>query len=167
MDFPSFIAGVAATVIGFLLTIVWDVYKTRTENTRRHTAVLAVIRDETATNIDRLTQYRDFFPREIALIDAEKKYFIAPLLALAVPSLTLVAIDTPAVLDSPKQLATLRQIASNVEIFNETLRSRETYRINNQALSGLTDTLKTYDSLLLTRTDELLTLLRDFQTTIA
>jgi hypothetical protein len=47
----GFIDGVVATLIGFSLTVLWDMYKARRDTQARDYAVLAAVKEEILTHI--------------------------------------------------------------------------------------------------------------------
>jgi len=152
--FLGALGGVVATVIGFFLGITWDVYTIRTESRERTQVAMTAIAEELAAN-------RTLTERNITLLRkdleslGEQKSLVQPLSLLKtgfwdVAKVTLRQDTLP-----PEQLMKLRQVVSLTEQVNEEIRSRETYRLHNGAMSNFHDHLAFYDGALLKTLGEL------------
>jgi hypothetical protein len=117
---------VVATVIGFVLAIMWDMYKMRTECHERTQVALAMIAEElAANNQDRRTQRYNPLLRPWGLARKEERVQPLSLLKTGFWDVTRVSVNRGAL--SPKRLMQLRQAISLAEQANEEIRSRGIY----------------------------------------
>ena len=152
--FLGALSGVVATVIGFSLAITWDIYKMRTEGRERTQVAMTVIAEELAANRTLIERNITLLRKDLDFL-GEKKSLVQPLSFLKtgfwdVAKVTLREDTLP-----PAQLMKLRQAVSLTEQANEEIRSRETYRLHNGAMSNFHDHLAFYDEALLKTLAEL------------
>jgi hypothetical protein len=142
------ITGVIATIIGFVLTMIWDVYKNGRESKNRQEAVLSAGKGEYDYNLETMKFNMDLLKHEIEVID-QKRVIVEPLMQLQNSFWDLIKIQIPKNLTNGEILRKIRYVAQQINQINETLRSREDYRVNNQAMSNFHIRLKSYDELLI------------------
>ena len=152
------ITGVIATIIGFGLSMTWDTYKYNRDVKQIERQVLAAFKYEVETNLHILKYNQALLQNEIKVLD-KKKSMVAPLKLLDFGSWDLMKLHPPRSLVKVKKLVMVRRIAQLSDEMNEQIRSRENYRIHNQATTNRHAVLKIYDGLLLKRSKILLELL--------
>ncbi len=145
---------VVATVIGFLLAIVWDVYKMRIEGQERTQVAVTVIAEELTAN-KMLIEYNITLLRKELKVLPEKKSFVQPLSLLKAGFWDVAKVNLGLNALPPGQLVKLRQALSLAEQANEQIRSRETYRLHNSAMSNFHDHLAIYGGVLLKTLEKL------------
>ena len=143
------IGGIFATLVGFSFTVWWDSHKYRRDQGQRDEAVLTAAREELLSNIDLLKRNQFLLQQELAVID-ERKSVVDPLSPLKSGAWELLRTNMPRKLirevNTFNKIKEADQAANEV---NETIRSRENYRIHNGAMSNFADRMKSYDQILL------------------
>ena len=152
--FLGALGGVIATVVGFLLAIMWDLYKIRTEGRERTQTAVAAIAEELSAN-QRLIERNMTLLRKDLEVLPEKKSVIQPLSLLKTGFWDVAKISLTRGALPPGQLMKLRHAVSLAEQANEEIRSRETYRLHNGAMSNYHDHLAIYNAALLKTLEEL------------
>jgi len=140
--------GVIATVIGFILTMIWDAYKYRRDTKNREETIISAGGEEIEYNLETIKFNLDLLKHEIEII-GQKKVLAEPLMLLQTNFWDLIKIQIPQKLANVDALRKIRYIAQQTNQINETLKCREDYKINNQAMSNYHSRLKSYDELLL------------------
>jgi hypothetical protein len=160
--FLGALGGVVATVIGFLLAIMWDLYKMRTEGQERTQVALVAITEELALN-------KKLIERNVALLRKdleglpEKKSVVQPLSLLKTGFWDVAKVSLSRNALRPDKLLRLRNVLALAEQVNEEIRSRETYRLHNGAMSNFHDHLGIYDGALLETLEELSSALTTYE----
>lgn len=141
----GFYSGVIATLIGFVLTMLWDVWKTWRTDRKHDKAVLRALQYECEENAAVAQQNVNLFEQELHAL-AESKFLIVTtipfksglwdVLRPSIPTKVLAHVDL---------LSLLRDISSLVAHLNEGFRSRQTYKDTSGAMSNFTDRLKLLD----------------------
>jgi hypothetical protein len=158
----GFIAGVLATMLGSVLTMVWDSIKYYRERTNKDTAVLTATYQEMEGNIDTLKENKKILEDELEIISKEKKILIIPLAPLNYFAWEVVALNLPKrLIKDVNLLKQVRESAQSVIHFNEIMRSRENYRTNSTGMSNYMDRIKSYDQILVNATSNMITFLED------
>ena len=142
-----FVSGVAATILGFVLTIVWDVRKTRAESLVRDRTVMKAVNEELVSNKWCLQQNLIRLHHELPVLD-QNKTLVQPLFTMKTGFWYLAMINLPGILLAGDRLVRLRSLAILSEQVNDEVRSRENYRIHNTAMSDYAARMKMYDELL-------------------
>ena len=142
--FVGFLSGVAATILGFVLTITWDIRKRRSESQERDEAVMNAINEELLTNKRSLQQNLFRLERELSVL-GEDKSIVQPLFTMKTGFWDLAKVNLPKKLLVGDALARLRNLVFLAEQFNDEVRSRENYRIHNAAMSNYSTRMKMYD----------------------
>lgn len=142
--FIGFLSGVAATVLGFVLTIVWDLYKMRRDAREREGVMQRAVSEELTENTVALQHDLDLIQNELAVL-SEGKSVVQPLMLFKTGFWDVAKINLPATFLGGDRLLKLRNIVSLAEACNEQIRSRENYRIHNGAMSNYASRLSQYD----------------------
>lgn len=158
----GFISGVTATIIGFIMTMLWDTFKFKRESKEREETVLSAVKEELISNLSILQYNQTLLQKEIEVID-ENRSVVAPLSILQTGFWDLVKINLPQKLRKGNILVRIRRLAQLTDQINEKIQSRENYRINNQAMSNYHRRMKLYDETLLESIGILLKSLEELQ----
>ena len=142
--FRGFLSGVAATILGFVLTIIWDMRKTRGESLKRDRVVMSAITEESQSNKRSIEQNLLRLQQELAVL-AEDKSIVQPLFMMKTGFWDLAKINLPEKLLVGDRLARLRNLAFLAEQVNSEVRSRENYRIHNSAMTNYSTRMRIYD----------------------
>ncbi len=140
----GFLGGVVATILGFVLTMIWDVYKSRKDLREREASVLRIINEDLADNMGLIRRNLIMLQKELEALE-KGTYIIPPPVLLRDGFWDIAKINLPQALLEGSRLLSLRTAASRVDISNEQIRSRESYRAHSTALSNFTEVLKAYD----------------------
>ena len=145
----ALVAGGAIAILSFGLAVAWDIIKSHREEGQRSEAVLSALKQELLANAEILQVNRSILEQEIAIVD-QKKEVVEPLSLLQNSSWDVVKIQIPKILaNNMDNLINIRKTSQLIDRVNETIRSRENYRINNGAMSNFNSHLKLYDQRLL------------------
>jgi len=135
--------GVAATLIGFALTMVWDLKKTRALKK----SVLRAVNEELTENTA-IAQYDlKIIEQELSVL-TERKFFIQPMKLFNTGFWDVAKINLPETRREGSQLSKLRNLVFRTETCNEQIRSRENYRILTGANRNFGDQLRHHDEFL-------------------
>ena len=146
--FAGFISGLGATLIGFILTIAWDLQKLKRDENEKKNMILKIIDEELKANKKNIEWNTNTLDAELGLLEI-KMDMVGPLLLLKTGFWEVLKIHMPLSLLSKEDLGRLRSIIHLAEQINETIRSRENYRINNLELSGFRGRIHIYNHTLL------------------
>jgi hypothetical protein len=148
------LAGVVATLIGFVFAVLWDIHKMEGERQHRRQAILSAISEEVRANDAAMKRNAEFLEREIALL-GDMRLIVTPLSPLETSAWELAKASNPQELFAPDALVKLREVIVLAEQINELVDSREFYRINNSSMDNYGERLSQYDRLLLEATARL------------
>ena len=146
--FIGFLSGVAATILGFIFTMIWDTRKMRRESRERDKTVINAIKEELLANRKSTAQNLIWLQREIVIL-SEEKTLTTPLCLMKTGFWDLAKVNLPKSLLVGDKLGRLRDLGFLTEYVNEAIRSRENYRIHNESMTNYTDRLRTADELLI------------------
>ncbi len=142
----EFLAGVLSTLLGFGLAVCWDTIKYRREVEHRDNAIIEVMRQEVAENLELVKQDKN-------LLDQESDYFktirtlTPPLSLLKVGAWDLMRVSIPQkMIAEQSELFKIEHMTQAADEINDLIRSRESFRISNSAASNLIPDLKFYDA---------------------
>ncbi len=142
--FLGFISGVGATLLGFILTIIWDTRKAGNERREREKAITNALNEELITNKKNVEFDLGALQQELAVL-AENKCIVQPLSLMKIGFWELVKVNAPTKLLGNDELARLRDLVLLAEQVNDQIRSRENYRIHNGAMSNFSGRMRLYD----------------------
>lgn len=154
----GFISGIIATIIGFILTMLWDSYKSIRDSKEREGRVLLAIKEDLSSNIAIIGNNLDLISKELEYINRGTS-LVNPLVLLKTGFWELTKIYLPKILLKGSMLSKIRDIVRNSEYVNEAIRSRENLRINNMVLSNLGNQLKKYDEIIIREMKEIFDLI--------
>lgn len=156
----GFISGVIATVIGFILTMLWDIFKSRGETEERENKVLLAVKEDLESNLRILNDNFDLIRQELEIIESNRSV-INPLVPLKTGFWDLVKIHLPKRLMKGDLLIKIRDVVKYTEQINEAIQSRENFRIHNRALTSFGVQLKSYDQILVDNIKKILDLMKE------
>jgi hypothetical protein len=148
----AFFSGVGATIIGFFLTMLWEWEKTK----KLESIVINTLKHELVTNEETLKNNLILLEQELDILD-NRQLIINPLISLNADFTNLLFIAMPKCFkNDPTLISGIRILSRITKENNETINSRETYRINNEAMSNCSTRMKDYDQILHTQTNQLI-----------
>ena len=147
--FLGFLSGIAATLLGFVSTILWDIWKMKTESARRAKAIVEIISEEIADNRINLASNLEALGQDLDAL-SEGRSVVKALQPLKTGFWEIAKTNTPSELFTRERLAELRNLGAFAEAINEQIRSRETYRLHNSAMDSFKRRMKVYDETLVT-----------------
>ena len=125
--FIAFFSGVGATVFGFILTMLWEWEK----SIKQESAVIDALKQELQTNKEILESNLAYINQELGIID-QGKSLVNPLNLLNGDFSDLLFISIPKKLKKDTDLLMeIRKISRLSKENNETIKSRETYRVDS------------------------------------
>lgn len=152
--FIAFFSGVGATVFGFILTMLWEWKKSK----KQESAVIDALKQELQTNKEILESNLSYINQELEIID-QGKSLVNPLNLLNGDFSDLLFISIPKKLKKDTDLLMeIRKISRLSKENNETIKSRETYRVNNGAMSNYNSRMKIYGQILQSQTNQLVSI---------
>jgi hypothetical protein len=147
----AFFSGVGATVFGFVLTMLWEWRK----SIKQEYFVTDALKQELQNNKEILESNLVYINQELEIID-QGKSLVNPLNLLNGEFSNLLFISVPKKFKKNTDiLMEIRKISRLSKENNETIKSRETYRVNNGAMSNYSSRMKIYGQILQTQTNQL------------
>ena len=132
----GFMGGVIATTIGSLLMVGWDILKFRRESRWRDETICGAIREELLANLDILRANQRLFEQKLAVLD-QRMLVVTPLSLLQTGFWDLAKVNLPQrLIRDGDMLISIRNVSRMTDEVNETIRSRENYRLHNGAMSN-------------------------------
>jgi hypothetical protein len=160
----GFISGLFATLIGFMLTVLWETFKSFREKRQKDKIVRKLIVDVLTENIATITEINIFLEQELLAIQTRQS-IVTNMTILNSDIWDLVKFHIPDdLLKSNEMLKRLQAISGKVKRINESIHSRESYRLSNQAMDNYSRRLKIYDELIMSENTKLLGLIDSFLT---
>src|SRR3989344_8059542 len=129
----GFLAGVCATTIGFIFTALWDIYKWRRDKKNLLQAMLSLALDELKNNIRIVNRNNALLLQELKIL-FHNKCNINPLTHLQTGAWDLMKYHFLDFLIKNSLISFLNSASHLVEEINEVVRSRELYRLSNEAM---------------------------------
>lgn len=144
----GFLSGVAATLVGFLFTVLWDVYKYRRDVSERDKQILKVVQHDLEENRHLIIENRSMLDQELKIID-QRKELVRPLLLLKTGFWDLLKANLPRRLvkniELLERIQALSLIANHI---NEGIRSRQNYKNASSAMTNYNSTIRIYGEIL-------------------
>ncbi|GAB6137697.1 hypothetical protein [Halanaerobaculum tunisiense] len=160
VDFKSgqwlsgFISGTIATIIGFIFTMIWDIYKFRRDQKSREENIVSAFKRELNDNLEFLQHNKILLSKELEVIENDKS-IVAPLIILQNDFWELMKINLPKILAKEDMLVKVKRVVRGIIQLNEQIKSREDYRINNQGYTNYNSRMKKYDETMIVITEQL------------
>jgi hypothetical protein len=151
----GFFSGVAATIVGFLFTVLWDVYKYRRDVSERDRQILKVVQHDLEENRQLVTENKSMLQQELKIID-QKKELVPPLLLLKTGFWDLLKANLPKrLVKNTELLERLQALSLLANHINEEIRSRQNYKNASSAMSNYNSTIKIHDEILVSDLDRI------------
>lgn len=145
----GFTSGVTATLIGFLCTILWDVYKYNRDKKNQDKNTVHSIMEDVSANIEILLNNKDIIEKELDAI-SEGRELVVPLQLFRTGFWGLVKIERPECIVKEETLFTdLKSIHDGLDYINECIKGRQLYKMTNLALTSFLADVKKQDEILL------------------
>jgi hypothetical protein len=160
---PSFWGGALAVIFGFTLTLLWEIWKRYVDVRRKEQSIEKAIEEEIASNREVLSDNNELIIKELDLIN-KKQFLNLPLSQLAMFSWQLITMNIPKRFQKNKELFTsIRNLFHIVQMYNGVIENRESYKLNNNAMTNYLDKVKSYDQTILTLAKAVLTAIIGFE----
>ncbi len=145
---------IATVVLGFALAVCWQVWRDHRQDRERTQVAMTAIAEELAANRRLIERNITLLRKDIEFL-GEKKSLVQPLSLLRTGFWDVAKVSLRRDALPPEQLMKLRQAVSLTEQANEEIRSRETYRLHNGAMSNFHEHLVFFDGVLVKTLAEL------------
>jgi hypothetical protein len=142
--FFGFLSGVFATIIGFVLTMIWDLWKDRRQKADRRRIVENAVGADLIVNVERIRRNLTAVREELSVLD-QKMSIVAPLALLRTGFWDVAKLYPPGDTMSPDDMTKLHELMNLTEQVNEGIRSRETFRQHNGAMSNFSSQMRIRD----------------------
>lgn len=151
----GFISGLIATLIGFVLTMLWDIYKNNRDKTEKDKIITKLIQDTLNENLGYIANIKTVLTQEIAALN-QNQSIVTNITTLKNDFWDLIKFNIPKdLLKNNGLLKKLQDISSLAKSINENINSREIYRLNNGAMTNFEIRLRYYDDLILSEIEKL------------
>ena len=138
------IFGVAATLLGFGLTILWDLLKMRNDAKDKERVILHAIGEELAENSSILKDNLNLVEKELSIL-AYNQSIVQPMRLFRTGFWDVAKFNLIPALLIGERLQKIHKAATLAELCNEQIRSRENYRIHNASMNNYSQRLLNYD----------------------
>lgn len=145
----GFSAGVAATIVGFVLTMIWDAYKYRRDILIKEDSIIKGLIHELSENRQLATENRDIIKQETEVIIQKRATLTRPLLILKSGFWDYLKFNIPQKLSKNQELITdLKNLSFLADHINETIRSRQNYKDTSGAMTNFTTLIQNKNSVI-------------------
>ncbi|MEK7542638.1 MAG: hypothetical protein AAB524_02975 [Patescibacteria group bacterium] len=157
----EFLSGAGVAIFSFLLAAAWDEYKFRRDVRRKDEAVMFAVQEDLRSNLKIAEENKRMLEEELSVLK-DHRTITPPLRLLGEGFWTLVRVNPPQKLVRLDSIVKIHGIGNLTGSVNEMLRSRENYRIQNQAMDNFCKRLETYDRVLIEEITKLQSILSAF-----
>ena len=154
MDIESILIGSSTTLLGFVCFAVYDHYKYGKILLDNERKTIFFIKGELEKNLITVNYNISRIDSEIAALERNST-ILDPLTVFDNSMWNMAAINFPQRLLKSETVNMIRLFSGAIDLINETIRSRENYRMQNQNMSDFLVKLKLYDQMLKIRLPEL------------
>lgn len=145
----GFISGIGATVIGFVLTMLWDVYKYRRDTTDREKSVMNIVKYEVEENRNASVENAILLEEENSIISGGS-VLVHSLLLMKAGYWSILISNTPQkLLKNVELLEKIQGVALLANHINEEIRSRQLYKDTNSAMTNFRNTVEGKNTVIL------------------
>lgn len=145
--------GAGTTTFGFVLTMVWDVWKTRREKKSLQDNLLNLLSDELEYNISVTTAGKLSLEQELSCLE-QKQSLVGAINTPRVDFWEVFKQNYDRNFFSNEQTKIINDIYSKIHLIIANINSRENYRISNGAMSNFEDRMIIYDKALIFLSNE-------------
>lgn len=151
----GFASGVGATIVGFIFTMLWDIYKHRRDVSSRSNAVIDAVRQDLEENLAVILENRDFLNHELNALP-QRQELIPPLKLLNSGFWEIVKLERPEKLVANASLfGQMQELSQLISYLNDCVQARQIYKLSNAAMSNYFSLLKRHDEILLLQLEQL------------
>lgn len=141
IDYISFFTGIFVALLPVVLNIFWEKHKFKIQEKNNITAIV----NELRTNITILVESKHVILNELQMIESGRS-IVVPILELNHDFSSFLIINCPTIFQKDTELLKdIRELSKLTNNFNNVIQSRESYRINNGAMSNYNAIIKIYD----------------------
>jgi hypothetical protein len=145
----GFTSGVTATLIGFLCTILWDIYKYKRDKSDKEKNVIESVSQEISANIEILLKNKSLIEHELEVL-IEGRELVVPLQVFRTGFWDLIKVERPDSITNSKSLfSDLKTLYDSFDYINECLKGRQLYKMTNLALTTFHSDVKKQDEILM------------------
>lgn len=152
---PDWLLGaIGGAVFTQLLMVAWDFFKRSMERRNRERIFLLTILQDVIKSKETAANIRNVLQEELTFVDNNQSV-VPPIEMIYSGIHDFLKMDIPKSLMTKELLSLVRDISRMILHVNETIRSRERWRIHNQNFNNFSRRLKMYDEFLLNLLSEL------------
>jgi hypothetical protein len=140
----GFLSGVLATIVGFVLTMAWDLWKDKRQKAERTRMIETAVGADLVANAARIRRNVGALKQELPML-AQRMDVVAPLTLLRTSFWDVAKLYPPGQLITSEEMTKLHELFDLAEQVNEQIRSRETFRQHNGAMTHFGSRMKIYD----------------------
>jgi hypothetical protein len=145
----GFLSGLIATIIGFILTMVWDLWKTYRDKRSKDKVVYKLILDVLKENKKVISDNNYILNEELQLLP-QRQFALVPLYYLNNEFWEIIKFNVPKeLLGTNDLLKKLQDISTLTKQVIANITNRESYKNSNGANSAIGGNLEKYDNLIL------------------
>lgn len=145
----GFTSGVTATLVGFLCTIIWDVYKHRRDKSDKDKNVVYSVIEDISANIEIVVNNKNLIQKELDVI-SENRALVVPLQVFRTGFWGLIKIERPECIVKTESLfSDLKAIHDYLDYIGECIKGRQLYKMTNIALTSFHADVKMQDEILM------------------
>lgn len=160
--FAGFLSGVAATVLGFIFTMVWEMHKSRRESRTRDDTIRRCIFEDFRTNKVMASVLIHRLREELKLLP-EQKMNTDPLTTFRLGFWDLAKLNLSPNLLIGDRLEFLRNVVVTGDILNQQIQTRETYRLHNQLHDNFPEVMVELNNMLIQNSTMLLSQMNKYE----
>ena len=158
----GFISGLVGTLIGFIFTMAWDIYKNKRDKSEKDRVVKKLIKDVLSENLVFIKRINEVLEQEMVMLN-QNQSIIQNVTTLKNDFWDLIKFHIPKnLLKNNDLLKRLQDISGSIKVINECINSRELYRINSEPMNNFKDRLRFYDKIIFNANEKLEILITSF-----
>lgn len=158
----GFLAGIGATTFGFVLTMIWDYWKSTQQRKQLQNNLLILLSDELKYNILVIKNNKSLLTQELNYLKENKSIVNA----LDIPRedfWEMFKLNYDYRFFSVERVKLIKDVYYITSSIIENIKSRENYRISNQAMSNFHIRMQKYNEILLNLFDKFEQLYSNFR----
>lgn len=145
----GFISGVAATIVGFIFTMLWDVYKYRRDTSQRDESITKIALHEIEENRQASIENIKLIEEELSILDKGKE-IVRPLLLMKSGFWDILKGSIPKkLIENIELIESIQSISLLANHINEQIRSRQNYKNAASAMTNYNSSVKIQDNMIL------------------
>lgn len=145
----GFISGVAATIVGFIFTMLWDIYKYDRDTKQRDDSIMKIVRHEIEENRQLSVENINLIEEELSIIDSSRE-IVRPLLLMKSGFWDILKGSIPKkLINNLELIENIQSISLLADHINEQIRSRQNYKNASSSMSSYNSSVKIQDKMML------------------